>query len=82
MQGSVEPKRQHVTWGVVTEEVLSHWQHAHRASSRAGETEAQELCLWCQIVWVPGGCPQGVWHSLRGTLQAPGPSLHPKRGSQ
>ena len=82
MQGSVEPKRQHVTWGVVTEEVLSHRQHAHRASSRAGETEAQELCLWCQIVWVPGGCPQGVWHTLRGTLQAPGPSLHPKGGSQ
>lgn len=68
MQGSFVPKRHRVTWSVVTEEVLSHWQHAHRVSSRAGETEVQELCLWYQIVWVPGGCPQEVCQVLRGDL--------------
>ena len=60
MEGSVASKRHYVTWGVVTEEVLSHWQHAHRVSSRAGETEVQELCLWYQMK-SPGSVtnPQG-----------------------
>lgn len=55
---------------VVARKALSHWQCAHRASSRAGVTRVQKLCQCC---WV--GCsadvPKEYDKSLRGTLQVP-----------
>lgn len=63
MQGLFVPKRHRVTWSVVTEEVPLAIGSAHRVSSRAGETEVQELCLWYQIV--------GAWWMSPGSVPSP-----------